>query len=102
MARITFFTGLSVTTAAFTRVAKTPEQYREIALDLYRDRRRLDSLRKRLEEAKQAAPLFDMARFTENLEEVYARMWENHRSGKRQQILANCHGRLQGAAERRA
>lgn len=84
-------------------VAETPEQYREIALDLYRDRRRLDSLRKRLEEAKQAAPLFDMARFTENLEDVYIRMWENHRSGKRQQILAtDRHGTLQGAAERRA
>jgi predicted O-linked N-acetylglucosamine transferase (SPINDLY family) len=81
-------------------VAETPEQYREIALDLYRDRQRLDALRKHLDQAKQSAPLFDMARFTRSLEDVYARMWENHRTGNREPILADDpRGMLQPAAE---
>lgn len=70
-------------------VADTPEQYLEIALGLYHDRQRLNSLRERLRESKQSSPLFDMTGFARNLENVYTRMWANHRSGKRAPILAD-------------
>jgi predicted O-linked N-acetylglucosamine transferase (SPINDLY family) len=60
----------------------------------------LVALRKHLDQAKQSAPLFDMARFTRSLEDVYARMWENHRTGNREPILADDpRGMLQPAAE---
>lgn len=72
-----------------TLVAETPEQYLEIGLRLYHDRQGLSSLRESLREAKRSSPLFDMAGFARNLENIYTRMWENHLSGKRVQILAD-------------
>lgn len=72
-----------------TLVAETPEQYLEIGLGLHHDRRRLNSSRERLREDRQSSPLFDMAGFARNLENIYTRMWENHLSGKRVQILAD-------------
>ena len=70
-------------------VAETPAQYIEIAMRLYNDRQRLSDLRERLRVARRSAPLFNMARFARNLEDIYIRMWENHRNGKHVAILAD-------------
>jgi predicted O-linked N-acetylglucosamine transferase (SPINDLY family) len=70
-------------------VAQTPEQYLDIAVGLYHDRQRLSSLRAQLREARESSALFDMAAFTRNLESIYMRMWQDHRSGRRVQILAD-------------
>lgn len=50
--------------------------YKEIVLDLYRDRARLDILRERLRCARTSAPLFDMTKFARNLEALYIDMAE--------------------------
>lgn len=51
------------------------DQYQALALELARDRARLDELRTRLSEARTGAPFFDGERFARRLEELYQRMW---------------------------
>jgi protein O-GlcNAc transferase len=40
--------------------------------------------RAKLEAARRASPLFDTAKFTRDLERLYARVWEQHSRGARQ------------------
>jgi predicted O-linked N-acetylglucosamine transferase (SPINDLY family) len=47
-----------------------------VALDLARDPQRLTALRRKLEENRDASPLFDLPRSTRNIEAAYARMWQ--------------------------
>lgn len=51
-------------------IAETPDDYARLALELFADRKRLADLRARLVDARASAPLFDMAKFARNLEEV--------------------------------
>jgi predicted O-linked N-acetylglucosamine transferase (SPINDLY family) len=55
-------------------VAETPERYEALALALAADRGRLAGLRRRLEEARGSAPLFDTRAFTRHLEAAFATM----------------------------
>jgi protein O-GlcNAc transferase len=68
-------------------VADTPEQYRNIALNLYRTPTMLQSLRAQLAEARLSSPLFDMKHFAQNLEHMYRQMWRNYQSGMHEPIL---------------
>jgi len=52
-------------------IAETPDDYARLALELFTDRQRLADLRARLVDGRAGAPLFDMAKFARNLEEVY-------------------------------
>jgi predicted O-linked N-acetylglucosamine transferase (SPINDLY family) len=56
-------------------IARTPEQYVQIAADLARDVPRLAELRRTLRARMEASPLMDAPRFTRNIEAAYRQMW---------------------------
>ena len=62
-------------------VAHSHAEYEALALDLARDRPRLEALRLRLREQRDALPLFDSPRFARALENAYRTMWQRHRDG---------------------
>lgn len=55
-------------------VTRSLEEYEALALDLARDRDRLAALRARLAGSGRTSPLFDIARYTRNLERAYEEM----------------------------
>jgi len=57
-------------------ITTSPEAYEAIALKLASEPSRVAVLRRRLEQQRLSAALFDIARFTRNLEAAYIRMWE--------------------------
>ncbi len=67
-------------------VTESLGQAHEVAVSLARDGQRLAALKRRLLDAHATCPLFDSARFTRNLERLYARMWEDARAGRRECI----------------
>jgi predicted O-linked N-acetylglucosamine transferase (SPINDLY family) len=56
-------------------IARTPEQYIQIATDLARDLPRLVELRRTLRARTQGSPLMDAPRFARNVEAAYHQMW---------------------------
>jgi len=58
-------------------IARTPEQYVQIATDLAGGLPRLAELRRTLRARMQASPLMDAPRFTRNIEAAYRQMWRN-------------------------
>jgi predicted O-linked N-acetylglucosamine transferase (SPINDLY family) len=62
-------------------VAASIEGYEERALVLARDLRLLAALRARLQQNRDVSRLFDLPRFTSNIEKAYTRMWKTWRSG---------------------
>jgi predicted O-linked N-acetylglucosamine transferase (SPINDLY family) len=58
-------------------IARTPQQYVQIATDLAKDLPRLAELRRTLRARMQASPLMDALRFARNIEAAYRRMWRN-------------------------
>jgi len=56
-------------------IARTPEQYVQIATDLANDLPRLAQLRRTLRDRMQASPLMDAPRFARNIEAAYRQMW---------------------------
>jgi protein O-GlcNAc transferase len=56
-------------------IAHSLAEYEALALELARDRPRLEALRLYLREARDSLPLFDSPRFTRELEAAYERMW---------------------------
>jgi protein O-GlcNAc transferase len=56
-------------------IAKTPQQYVEIATNLAKDLPRLAELRRTLRPRMQASPLMDAPRFARNIEAAYRQMW---------------------------
>jgi len=61
-------------------VSASLEQYEALALALAQDPQRLHSYRARLAANRLSHPLFDMARFTRNFEDLLLTAWENRRS----------------------
>jgi protein O-GlcNAc transferase len=59
-------------------ITETPEQYRDLALSLAKGPLRLKALKDRLAADRHAAPLFDAAAFTRNIESAYACMMDIH------------------------
>ncbi|WP_193180984.1 O-linked N-acetylglucosamine transferase, SPINDLY family protein [Nisaea sediminum] len=55
-------------------IARTPEEQADIAIALARSPKRLSALRRHLERARNAAPLFDMRNYTAALERAYLEM----------------------------
>jgi predicted O-linked N-acetylglucosamine transferase (SPINDLY family) len=58
-------------------IARTPDQYVQIATDLAGDLPRLGELRRTLRARMQASPLMDGPRFARNVEAAYRQMWRN-------------------------
>jgi len=55
-------------------IARSPEEYEAMALDLARNPEKLKTVRDKLAANRATAPLFDTARFTRNLEAAYVTM----------------------------
>jgi predicted O-linked N-acetylglucosamine transferase (SPINDLY family) len=62
-------------------VASSPAEYEALAIALARAPARLAELRRRLADNRARMPLFDMARYTRDIEVAYAGMWDRWRSG---------------------
>ena len=62
-------------------VTTTLAEYEGRALELTQQPARLGELRHRLAENRARMPLFDMARYTRDLEAAYARMWQYRLNG---------------------
>jgi protein O-GlcNAc transferase len=58
-------------------IARSPEQYLQIATGLARDLPRLAEMRRTLRGRMQASPLMDAPRFARNVEAAYRQMWRN-------------------------
>jgi predicted O-linked N-acetylglucosamine transferase (SPINDLY family) len=58
-------------------IARTPQQYVQIATELANDLPRLGELRRTLRGRMQASPLTDAPRFARNVEAAYRQMWRN-------------------------
>ena len=63
-------------------------EYESRAVELARDKAQLKSLRERLARNLPTASLFDIARYTRNLEGAYIHMWSQWRSGQAPQPFA--------------
>jgi predicted O-linked N-acetylglucosamine transferase (SPINDLY family) len=63
------------------------KDYFSLAKALALDPARLAAVRAKLAAARLTSPLFDTDRFTRDLERLYTRIWEQHRSGIRQTIV---------------
>lgn len=72
--------GASLVTAAGLPecVTHSWDEYLALSLDLYRNPERLAMLRQRLVSGRKSAPLFDMERFTGDLENVYSSLYERY------------------------
>jgi predicted O-linked N-acetylglucosamine transferase (SPINDLY family) len=57
-------------------IARTPEQYVQIAADLAGNLPRLAELRRTLRQRMQASPLMDAPRFARNVEAAYRQIWQ--------------------------
>lgn len=62
-------------------------EYADLAAALVADRQRLRTLRDQLARERLAAPLFDVAAYTLDLESLYVGMWERHCAGMPPQAL---------------
>jgi protein O-GlcNAc transferase len=62
-------------------IARTPQEYIEIAISLATDLPRLAELRRTLRSRMQASPLMDAPRFARNVEAAYQQMWRNWCAG---------------------
>jgi protein O-GlcNAc transferase len=63
-------------------VARTPEQYAALAIQLAKDRPRLQKLRATLRKRMQQSPLMDGKRFASNVEQAYRQMWRRWCCGR--------------------
>jgi protein O-GlcNAc transferase len=68
-------------------IASSFAEYEAQALDLARDRPRLEALRRQLRAQRDTAPLFDSPRFTRGLEAAYERMWAQFAKGNAPQAF---------------
>jgi predicted O-linked N-acetylglucosamine transferase (SPINDLY family) len=58
-------------------IARTPEQYVSIAVELARDRDRLAELRAGMRDRMRASPIMNGPRFVRGLEAAYRQMWKS-------------------------
>ncbi len=63
-------------------IAKTPEEYENLALSLATDPAKLEQMKQRVAQARDASPVFDATGFARHLESAYRHIWERHEAGK--------------------
>lgn len=73
-------------------IAESKEAYFDLAVALFQNPGRLKKVRDRLAPEKRGSlPFFDMRNLAAELENLYARMWEDWRQGVRRPLLATAH-----------
>ncbi|MGK0162980.1 tetratricopeptide repeat protein [Pseudomonas mosselii] len=70
-------------------VVKDQAEYIQKVICLARDKAALNALRQRLQEAKNSSALFDVARFTSDLENLYFRIWMDHSNHRGECLSGN-------------
>lgn len=63
-------------------IARSSEEYEDLALELAKNTALLANIRARLARNRETHPLFDTERFRRHLEAAYFAMWERHQSGE--------------------
>lgn len=63
-------------------VATSPAEYEALALKIARDPALCAELKQKLARNRQTHPLFDTARFTQNMEAAYVTMWQAYQAGR--------------------
>lgn len=64
-------------------IARTKQEYQDIAIRLGNDREYLKSIRAQVWIARSESPLFDCKKYAEGMEMLYDRMWERHARGEK-------------------
>ena len=64
-------------------IARSPQRYEEIAVDLATHPERFQVIRTRLQQNRLTAPLFNSRQFTQDLEAAYLKMHERNAAGQR-------------------
>jgi len=65
------------------------EEYEALALHLAQNPAQLSAMRQKLQRTRLQVPLFDIEKFTSNLEKSYQRMWDNWMGGKRAESFSS-------------
>jgi predicted O-linked N-acetylglucosamine transferase (SPINDLY family) len=63
-------------------IAETLDEYQATAIELAHDSQRLAAIRAAIQANRDTAPLFDIGRFTGNIETAYGRMWDLYCRGR--------------------
>ncbi|CAG0885402.1 unnamed protein product [Darwinula stevensoni] len=63
-------------------IAKSRQEYEDIAVHLGTDREYLKAIRHKVWKARSESPLFDVKIYASNLERLFLRMWEKHSRGE--------------------
>ena len=63
-------------------IAKNRQEYEEIAVKLGNDRNYLKAIRAKVWAGRTESPLFNVQKYTSNLERLYLKMWKNYEYNK--------------------
>lgn len=63
-------------------ITRSLDEYEALAVTLARDKDHLLSLRRRLQQNREASPLFNTNVYRQHLESAYRTMWELHEKGE--------------------
>lgn len=63
-------------------IARTRQEYEQIAIRLGTDREYLKTMRAKVWKARVDSPLFDCKQYADGLEMLYTKMWNRHSRGE--------------------
>lgn len=63
-------------------IARTRQEYEQIAIRLGNDREYIKGMRAKVWKARVDSPLFDCKQYADGLEMLYTRMWTRHSRGE--------------------
>lgn len=63
-------------------IARTRQEYEQIAIRLGNDREHMRGMRAKVWKARDESPLFDCKQYAQGLEMLYNRMWTRHSKGE--------------------
>lgn len=63
-------------------IARSRQNYEQVAIRLGNDREFLRSIRHKVWKARVESPLFDCKEYAKGLEKLYVRMWDRHAHGE--------------------
>lgn len=77
-------------------IARTRQEYEQIAIRLGNDRDYSRGIRAKVWKAREESPLFDCQQYAGGLEMLYKRMWEKHARGEPVDHIAAGAGAIAG------